>query len=138
MKKRKLKGVIIMASKIDELRKLHADKALDADELDNIAGGTTVQCAADSRFLNVLLGGDVCDRYGDYNAGMHYAEIGAAWERVGVRIEYTTSMYKCTSIYETDSKRCYYIGDKEVSAQEAYAHAMKVTGRYLTPAQWNW
>ena len=39
MKKRKLKGVIIMASKIDELRKLHADKMLDADELDNIAGG---------------------------------------------------------------------------------------------------
>ena len=30
----------IMASKIDELRKLHADKMLDADELDNIAGGT--------------------------------------------------------------------------------------------------
>ena len=129
-----------MASKLDNLRKLHADNVLTEEEMETVAGGQDVYGSdgADSRFLNVLLGGDVCDRYGDYNAGMHYAEIGAAWERVGVRIEYTTSMYKCTSIYETDSKRCYYIGDKEVSAQEAYAHAMKVTGRYLTPAQWNW
>ena len=35
-----------MASKIDKLRKLHADKMLDADELDNIAGGNLQETPA--------------------------------------------------------------------------------------------
>ena len=122
-----------MASKLDKLRKLHADKMLTEDDMDNIAGGQMEydSWGADSRFLNTLLGGSVCDRWGDYKAENHHEEIRAAWARVGVSV-------KVTKLGKDNFNRNYYVDGKYVTAKEAYAHAMKVTGKYLTPEQWNW
>ena len=121
-----------MASKLDKVRKLKAENMLDMEELENVAGGGQPaygNAGADSRFLNVLLGGDVIDRWGDNYGQLHKDEVVNAWAKVGVQ-----------RIFGSDSFQpsFYVINDKEVTAQEAYAHAMKVTGRYLTPEQWNW
>ena len=54
-------------NKTEKMRKLFADKALDTEEMENVAGGSYDQTADDSRFLNVLLRGHPaqCDRYGE-------------------------------------------------------------------------
>ena len=135
-----------MASKMDKLRELKADNILTEEEMESVAGGGQPAYGtwgADSRFLNVLLGGDVIDRWGDGYAN----EIGNknkiidAWARVGVTK--TSSMqgghqffvHNRGTIREASG---YYINGQQVSAQQAYAHAMKVTGKYLPPASWNW
>ena len=129
-----------MASKIDELRKLHADKMLDADELDNIAGGTSGQCATDSRFLNVLLQGHPAqpDRYGEYkfnydpaNNSSRYDELVKAWKACGIHLIKignggTINRYK---IIETG---------REVFQAEAMQYAMNKMGRHLQWLEWNW
>ncbi|MBR5909851.1 MAG: hypothetical protein IKZ66_07790, partial [Schwartzia sp.] len=54
-------------SKTEKMRKLFANKALSAEDMDDVAGGTTQELADDSRFLNVLLRGHPAqpDRYGE-------------------------------------------------------------------------
>ena len=128
-----------MASKIDKLRKLHADKMLTADELDNIAGGYAGECADDSRFLNVLLRGHPAqpDRYGEYkfevdftNNDSRYAEIRAAWEACGIAVTNigtgSANQYFC---FETQ---------KYISRDEAMGYAMKRMGRSLNRSDWYW
>ena len=122
-----------MASKMDKLRELKADNILTEEEMESVAGGQLEYdgWGADSRFLNVLLGGSVCDRYGDYNGDCHKREIVAAWAKVGVKLKEMN--------YSKDyGKRHYFIGNKEVLPREAYAHAMRVVGKHLEPSDWNW
>ena len=128
-----------MASKIEKLRKLHADKVLDADELDNIAGGFAGESADDSRFLNVLLRGHPAqpDRYGEYkifvdvaNNSRRYAEIRAAWEVCGIAVPNmgtaSANQYFCL---ETQ---------KYISQDEAMGYAMNKMGKQLNRSDWYW
>ena len=126
-----------MASKIDELRKLHADKMLDADELDNIAGGTSGQCATDSRFLNVLLQGHPaqCDRWGEYRISMStgssfnekYEAISSAWKACGVNLRVADAGDR-GNIYQINKN-----GDwVEISRWQAMQIAMNNIGKHIT------
>ena len=129
-----------MASKLDKLRKLHADKALTVDELDNIAGGTSGQCADDSRFLNVLLQGHPAqpDRYGEYkfdvdiaNNPSRFDELEKAWNACGIGI---------IDIGNSDSVNRYRIYEtgREVCQAEAMQYAMNKMGRHLNRSDWYW
>ena len=123
-------------NKTDKMRKLFANKALDVEEMENVAGGSYDQTADDSRFLNVLLRGHPaqCDRYGekkiklDYaNNDRRFAEIEAAWKVCGVEAKVKKSY-----------ANHYYIDGFEVTQSQAMNHAMKVMGKKLKKSDWYW
>ena len=123
-------------NKTDKMRKLFANKALDVEEMENVAGGSADQVADDSRFLNVLLRGHPaqCDRYGekkiklDYaNNDRRFAEIEAAWKVCGVEAKVKKSY-----------ANHYYIDGFEVTQSQAMNHAMKVMGKKLKKSDWYW
>ena len=125
-------------NKTEKMRKLFADKALDTEQMENVAGGVYHETADDSRFLNVLLQGHPAqpDRYGekklqfDYaNNGSRYAEIRAAWQACGVQLAH---------IGADDKDNTYYIGGKQVTHDQARQHAMNVMGRQLKHSDWYW
>ena len=106
-------------SKTDKMRSLFADKELSAEQLEDVAGGTTYQISADSRFLNVLLRGrpDQCDRYGEYKV--------------------------CDAAYGHKDRRkeienTYIINGQPVTWQQAWIHAQKVVGKTLKRSDWDW
>ena len=123
-------------NKTDKMRKLFANKALDVEEMENVAGGSADQTADDSRFLNVLLRGHPaqCDRYGekkitlDYaNNDRRFAEIEAAWKVCGVEAKVKKSY-----------ANHYYIDGFEVTQSQAMNHAMNVMGKKLKKSDWYW
>ncbi len=124
-------------SKTEKTRQLFADKALDVEQMDEVAGGAYAETANDSRFLNVLLRGHPaqCDRYGEKRLELEYNsdykakinEIRNAWAACGVQ---------CA--FKTDGPNHYFINDKEVTQGVAMAHAMKVMGKRLTQKDWYW
>ena len=125
-------------SKTEKMRKLFANKALDVEEMDNVAGGYIHETADDSRFLNVLLRGHPAqpDRHGerklelDYaNNGSRYAELRSAWEACGVHLH---------KIDETGGNRYVLHSGREVTREQAMNHAMNVMGRQLKKSDWYW
>ena len=123
-------------NKTEKMRKLFANKALDVEEMENVAGGSYDQTADDSRFLNVLLRGHPaqCDRYGekkiklDYaNNDRRFAEIEAAWKVCGVEAKVKKSY-----------ANHYYIDGFEVTQSQAMNHAMNVMGKKLKKSDWYW
>ena len=125
-------------SKTEKMRKLFANKALDVEEMDNVAGGSLHETADDSRFLNVLLRGHPAqpDRHGerklelDYaNNGSRYAELRSAWEACGVHLH---------KIDETGGNRYVLHSGREVTREQAMNHAMNVMGRQLKKSDWYW
>ena len=125
-------------SKTEKMRKLFANKALDVEEMDNVAGGSYHELADDSRFLNVLLRGHPAqpDRHGerklelDYaNNGSRYAELRSAWEACGVHLH---------KIDETGGNRYVLHSGREVTREQAMNHAMNVMGRQLKKSDWYW
>ena len=127
-----------MASKLEKLRKLHADKVLTEDDLDNIAGGSAEQCADDSRFLNVLLRGHPAqpDRYGAYS--FEYNEFVYSSRCTGLRNAWAA----CGITMHLDNSRdnSYYCDETErwISQAEARQYAMNKMGRHLNPSDWDW
>ncbi|MBQ7515669.1 MAG: hypothetical protein IJS96_05250 [Schwartzia sp.] len=124
----------------DKMRKLFAEKALSVDEMEAVAGGALAHCgsvADDSRFLNVLLGGNVCDRYGEEYAGDHIEEIRKAWSTVGVELEINYYYNRADGV-PLGGTCCHKINGEYVNAETAYRHAMKVTGKNLKPSDWYW
>ena len=122
----------------EKMRKLFAEKTLSADEMEAIVGGALAHCdsvADDSRFLNVLLGGNVCDRYGEEYAGDHIEEIKKAWSTVGVELE-INYYYNRSDGVPLGGYYVYKINGEYVDAEDAYRHAMKVTGKNLKPSDW--
>ena len=125
-------------SKTEKMRKLFANKALDVEEMDNVAGGSYHELADDSRFLNVLLRGHPAqpDRHGerklelDYaNNSSRYAEIRGAWDACGVRLQ---------KIDETGGNRYVLHSGREVTREQAMNHAMNVIGKQLKKSDWYW
>ena len=123
-------------SKTDKMRKLFAEKALDTEQMENVAGGTAHQTADDSRFLNVLLRGHPaqCDRYGEYKVEDDYTackdrqeEIRQAWRAVGIS----------WSCYSGKSNE-YWKDCRKITREQAYEHAMNVMGKQLKHSDWYW
>ena len=126
----------------EKMRKLFPEKALSADEMEAIVGGALAHCdslADDSRFLNVLLRGHPgqCDRYGETYAGGHVGEIKNAWKVVGVEME-VNYYYNRADGVPLGGYYVYKINGEYVDAEDAYRHAMKVTGKNLKPSDWYW
>ena len=126
----------------EKMRKLFAEKALSADEMEAIVGGALAHCdslADDSRFLNVLLRGHPgqCDRYGETYAGGHVGEIKNAWKVVGVEME-VNYYYNRADGVPLGGSYTYKINGEYVDPEDAYRHAMKVTGKNLKPSDWYW
>lgn len=124
----------------EKMRKLFAEKTLSVDEMEAIAGGALAHCdslADDSRFLNVLLGGNVCDRYGETYAGGHVGEIKNAWKVVGVEMEVNYYLNRADGV-PLGGSYTYKINGEYVDPEDAYRHAMKVTGKNLKPSDWYW
>ena len=129
-----IERVVIMAndekSNTGKMRKLFADKTLDTEQMDGIVGGALEHCGGggdDSRFLNVLLRGRPCqpERHNGYT--VDGTEVMKAWESVGVKCNFN-KLFGCG----------YSINGKQVTAEEAYRHAMKVVGKQLKPSDWYW
>ncbi len=120
-------------NKTDKMRKLFADKQVSAEQLENVAGGFHNETADDSRFLNVLLRGrpGQCDRYGEarcYCSPEICEEISAAWASVGVTV----------ITHQTSYNNEYSINGKEVTRDQAWAHAQQVVGKTLKKSDWYW
>ncbi len=114
--------------KMEKLKETKQDNIVSEEELHEVDGGFGFGdgysgWANSSRFLNVLLGEAVCDRYGRFRAGFHAKEIISAWAKVGV---------------EVDHGMVFKINGKEVNEKEAFEHAMNVTGKHLQPKDWLW
>ena len=110
------------------------DEILKDEQLDRVTGSSCYETANDSRFLNILLQGRTkqCNRYGAnkilFSLGMKLGEIDDAWESVGIKAKLN---------YSTGSNK-YYLGGKEISNNEAWAHAEKVVGKHLNRSDWDW
>ena len=122
-------------NKTDKMRKLFADKALDAEQMDNVAGGKAYEISDDSCFLNILLMGrpGQPDRYGDFKCSCAYTkddinkEVTNAWATVGVN-----------AVLSSNTGNQYFINGKAVTQEQAYSHAMNVVGRHLKESDWYW
>ncbi|MBR4383075.1 MAG: hypothetical protein IKP64_05905, partial [Selenomonadaceae bacterium] len=63
-----------MASREDKIKKINDElEAMSDDELDQVAGGTYNETAADTRFLNDLAG--LCDRFGATKAFFKFGTV---------------------------------------------------------------
>ena len=102
-------------NKTEKMRQKFADKALDVEQLENVAGGTTEQNDQDLEFLRKLLNEPLHISNNGYGALNVAYTVQDAWKKVGIRS--TASM---------DQPNCYYIGELQVSQQEAMDYAKKV------------
>ena len=112
----------------------YADEIMSDDELDKVAGGTPGELADDSRFLNVLLHGTnkyhQCDRYGEFRMFCSESardDLKKSWNSLGIEL-----------IDNRFGGNIYMLNGKEISRDEAWAHAESLVGKHLTEAQWNW
>ena len=108
------------------------DKKLTMEEMEQVAGGRNWEVVDDSKFLNVLLRGrpGQCDRYGSWRAGLNDTEIAKAWASVGIRAKFHYS--------SKAGPNEYYLDGKEISREEAWAHAEQVVGKHLQKKDWDW
>ncbi len=128
-----------MENKLDKLKAMKEDNTLSIDEMEAIAGGTTKQCADDSRFLNVLLRGHPAqpervgeyriDNYtdSDYHAIMN--SIRKGWNACGI-------VLKRLGNGETINE--YYHDGTLVTQAQAREIAMKNMGIQLQESDWKW
>ena len=111
-----------------------ATKKISDEALNFVSGGDNNQTADDSRFLNVLLAGrpGQCDRYGATRIFFesHEKEIQNAWASIGVLAHLQDGW--------TVLDNRYLVNGQWVDQEAARQYAMKVTGVYLTRAQWDW
>ena len=94
-----------------------ADEILSDEELDQVVGGTYLQTAQDSEFLNNY---GLCGKYTRndiaFDDGTSQEEdVKAGWAKAGVTMEYHND-------YGLTIKNKYYINGNKVSREEAYAH----------------
>ena len=117
-----------------KIKELKQKNVLSEELLDGVSGGSTQETSDDSKVLNVLLQGrsGKCDRYGTWRAGCNKSEIVTAWASVGIK-----AVLNDHSMYQTISNE-YYLNGKQISRDEAWAHAEQVVGRHLAKSEWNW
>ena len=122
-----------MATREENLKKINEQlELMSEEELNQVSGGSCYESADDSRFLNVLLQGTKyhhCDRYGATKMffGIGISDVFKAWHSLG--IEFASYPVRANQ---------YYLNGKEITRDEAWAHAEKLVGKHLTKAQWDW
>ena len=101
-----------------------ADEIMSDEELDNVAGGTNAESAEDSKFLNNLLKGTRYYQCKSYSEKDLYDDLEArldvllSWKSVGIEIKLADK-----------DKNLYLLNGKEISRDEAWAHAKKIVGK---------
>lgn len=109
-----------------------SDEIMSDEELDMVAGGTYDETADDSRFLNSLNGST--DRYGQIRIAMTPGtsieeEIQRGWKTVGIDFEWRSG---------GNIANHYRLNGRGITQEQARQHAMKVTGKQMTEADWKW
>ena len=99
-----------------------ADEIMIDDELDQVTGGGTGQCQGDNNFLANI--GIIERQDGSLSNIMFHWDsfskiIDAGWAKVGVT---------CCTVFGAVYDNKYWIGGKEVSRKEAFAHALRQNG----------
>ena len=122
-----------MTTREENLKKINDElEKLDDEQLEQVAGGTWVQTADDSRFLNVLNGST--DRYGATRISLTSGtkieeEVQRAWAALGIEFTWHGGAYKLNE---------YRLNGNKINQNEAYEHAMKVVGKHLELKDWYW
>ena len=117
--------------------KILENAAMSDEELDQVAGGSIYEIADDNRFLNVLLHGreGQCDRHSAtyiyFVSGVD--EVKTAWKTVGIEMIESSDCFGGKY-----GKNTYKLDGKEISREQAWAHAEKVVGKTLKESDWNW
>jgi len=127
-------------SNTEKMQEKFADKALDTEQLENVAGGSWVEANYDNGFLNCLLGDSGCKRIYPYKEHTSEAQlckkhelkaaIIAGWAKVGVTCEPKID-FDFVSPYNV-----YKIDGKVVSRGDAMRHAQNVLGKHVTDSDW--
>ena len=108
-----------------------ADKEMNKEQLESVAGGTNEQTKRDTYFLRHMLGNGACRSWSRSFEEDNWAssginkEVVAAWKKVGVD----------AYINPVDLNQ-YSINGKQVSQGEAYRHAQKVLNKYVKDSDW--
>ena len=125
-----------MTTREENLKKINAAlEQLSDEQLERVASGTTSEMADDSRFLNSLNGS--VNRYGAtqmyFYPKTHGKALQAAWANLGIKMICDGGLNLTGLAYNT-----YYLDGKEITQEEARAHAMEVTQHYMTEKDWKW
>ena len=122
-----------MANREENIKKIDAAiEAMSDDELEQVAGGTWAETAADSRFLNSLNGST--DRYGALKIAFTpgnkiQEEITKGWANVGITF---------TAHNGAISGNEYYLNGKKITQSDARRHAMQVCNKFMDVKDWDW
>ena len=92
------------------------------EELEQVAGGTYNETAADTRFLNDLAG--LCDRFGATKAFFQFGTVSGeavkGWNQLGITVHTGFS-----------DSNLYYLNGEKISRRQAFEYALKKFGRNL-------
>ena len=112
-----------MANREENIKKINNElEAMSDDELEQVAGGTYNETAADTRFLNDLAG--LCDRFGATKAFFDNnpvaMEAAKGWSKIGITVHTGFS-----------GSNAYYLNGEKISRTQAFEYACKKFGRNL-------
>ncbi len=119
------------------MAKFDESKKVSTEEMEQVAGGTAQETAADSIFLNELLRGrpEQPNRYSEFKVRLqnHSQEIVDAWASVGVTCKIDNGSFNSDG-----GNNVYSINGKEVSRDAACKYAMRMVGKRPNPIpDWN-
>jgi hypothetical protein len=104
------------------------DKELTPEQMEGVAGGYYNEMIMDSRFLNYLLGDEVCKRWNGEKENYDTRPdkmIQKAWKKFGV------------TCYTRDNiANVYLIHGYDITRKQAFEHAQKVLGKYVKDSDW--
>ncbi|SEH33080.1 hypothetical protein [Selenomonas sp. KH1T6] len=115
-------------SKTEKMQQMLADKAVDAEQLDNVSGGSYAYLCDDSEFLNMLLRGKPgqckCNKHADFDDGFFATmrnrpiidDIATAWAAVGIRLEGSADVDTANRYFNMET-------GAEMSRYDAIKHA---------------
>ncbi len=122
-----------MANREDNIKKIDMElEAMSEEELEQVAGGTWAETAADSRFLNSLNGST--DRYGALRIAFTpgtkiQEEIQRGWAKVGIKFTWHNGAI---------SGNEYYLDGQKITQSDARRHAMEQVGKFMDVKDWDW
>ena len=99
-------------SATEKMRQKFADKALDTERMEDVAGGTKREVDRDAMFLEMLLGNDTIRK--DFYLNNWTLSLEEAWSRVGV---------ECKASNKSNVPNRYFINGIEVQHVEAEYYA---------------
>ena len=99
--------------------KILKDEVLDDEKLEQVSGGGWRQMSGDKDFLRMLTG----TYYAGCDSEKENKSVIEGWAQFGIRVDTHIN----DTFYNLKSFN-YYIGDKEISREEAFMYAMKQRG----------